>query len=278
MAANVNVQIPKFKGGAMAPGEVNQFLNQYEAYFAATGQEADQKAKLIVNCLRDRAQIWFDCVQHDTPDVLNTWAEFEKAFRSRFAGKVSLNTHVENLRRISQDKTESVQDFYDRCGQTIRITTPEADYSAEPNATRTSDLFKRGVKLESERHYQINLTKLFFQGLLPAIRDSVSDKEYDSGEELRTLAMYAEKALISKGLRKDPAFTLSRAKADADNNVYGGVANVHAIAEDEGAAEAEDVDVEVERNRMEETEIVSNVHIVSKPATKNRHVGQSILT
>ena len=145
MAANVNVQIPKFKGGAMAPGEVNQFLNQYEAYFAATGQEADQKAKLIVNCLRDRAQIWFDCVQHDTPDVLNTWAEFEKAFRSRFAGKVSLNTHVENLRRISQDKTESVQDFYDRCGQTIRITTPEADYSAEPNATRTSHLFSRFI-------------------------------------------------------------------------------------------------------------------------------------
>jgi len=119
--------VPRWSGGESAP-PIQEFFDTIEGS-AAVGNwtQADMKQVCALK-LTDAARVFYSA----TPELKSpnmTWQDFTSRFLQRFRDVRSAQYHFGQLNMARQKKTETAQEFRDRCRLLARRTVP---YTADP--------------------------------------------------------------------------------------------------------------------------------------------------
>jgi len=114
--------VPRWSGGETAP-PIGEFFETIESS-AAIGNwsEADRK-QICALKLTDAARAFYSATP-ELRDPAITWQDFKARFLSRFRDVRTVQYHFGQLYMARQRKTETAQEFLDRCRLLARKTVP----------------------------------------------------------------------------------------------------------------------------------------------------------
>ena len=180
--------VPKWSGGESAP-PIQEFFDTIEGS-AAIGNwtQADMKQVCALK-LTDAARAFYSA----TPELRNpntTWQDFKSRFLQRFRDVRSTQYHFGQLYMARQKKTETAQEFLDRCRLLAKRTVP----------CTTDPLLQQAYDRQAEQM----LLSAFSKGLTGTAGRQVRFSSPETAEEALRIAITVSQAALQE--TRDGAF------------------------------------------------------------------------
>ena len=188
------IEIPIFNGTSKDSMSTRAWIHYVERCKRIANWTDDKTAEYAQLALREIAADWIENLTEARNADIDSWPTFKALFEARFHKKATLAERTVIKASLTQNKNESIQDFYDRVDSGNYILDENWPPLAE-GATAAQITQDANAKAS---HHKVNVFNDFLQGMNPEIRAQVVLQNPTTLVELQSVAVQVESALSNK--------------------------------------------------------------------------------